>query len=543
MKAGSSSSGERLRHAEWTNPAWLYLAVALTYIAAAAILASSLPAHFGFPLDDSWIHQTIGRNFAWYRSLGYLPHQRSSGSTSLLWTLLLSVNYTVLPKLSPVLYTLCINLICLVAIGLLLLRLALRDGMRPQVALLWAVAPAVNGNFLWLAFTGMEHLLFLALSLSAIHFWFVESPRAALRTALLTGLSLGLLCMTRPEGIVLAGGLLLLFHLAQRTPRQAALAGLLAATLAALPFSVNLFTSGSLLPVTYKGRQWMYFAGQGSSSMYRMQLLQQWVTRPLKAVSMLDGAALTPQGRLAVYSSFALLLLLCVVALYSLLSQRRVSTLVLCAWAALHSLLYVVMLPISGHGGRYQPFLLLLLTPFLSLGLYRSLRLLKTSARASSSCAAGMLLVVAAFSLPLWRNVLSNGIEHIQDSHGAMASFLNRSQLTGPVAVFDIGRIGYELKGNLVDLGGLTDSAYIAYLYGNRVPEYLQQHSISLIVLPVDSGPENSVIGGQLHLIDNPNLRLEPLHRACTPYPIWHVGWVETRHAAQCQELYRIHFR
>jgi hypothetical protein len=46
--------------------------------------APGLVGHFGFPVDDSWIHQSVARNFCSFGSLGYLTHERSSGSTSLL---------------------------------------------------------------------------------------------------------------------------------------------------------------------------------------------------------------------------------------------------------------------------------------------------------------------------------------------------------------------------------------------------------------------------------------------------------------------------
>jgi hypothetical protein len=59
-----------------------YVTLALIYALGFAIVGSALYQHFGFPLDDSWIHQSVGRNFARFGSLGYLPHQRSSGSTS-----------------------------------------------------------------------------------------------------------------------------------------------------------------------------------------------------------------------------------------------------------------------------------------------------------------------------------------------------------------------------------------------------------------------------------------------------------------------------
>jgi hypothetical protein len=521
--------------------AWGYALVVTVYAVALASVGSSLRHHFGFPLDDSWIHQTVGRNFAWYGSLGYLPHERSSGSTSLLWTLILSCNYSVLPRLSPVVYCLIINILCVLATAAMLFHLALRDGMNRATAILWAAAPAVNGNYLWLTFTGMEHMLFITLSLASILLWLQTDHHPAL-TASYAGLGMGLLCMTRPEGIVLALILLSLYRACGRTLREASVGAIIAVILAALPFSINLFTSGALIPVTLKGRQWMYFSGNGPNQTYRMQLFEQWVIRPFKAVIAVDGISLSGAQRLSVYGIFLVLLVLSAIALYTLFSQRRWATLLLCTWGVIHSLLYVVILPISGHGGRYQPYLLLLITPLLALGIDSFLRRVAHLSRAHATAVAAFCLVIyGSFSLPLWRSVLAADIDHIQDSHGAMAAFLNGFYPEQKIAVFDIGRIGYDRRGNLIDLGGLVDSSYIPYLYGNRVPQYLREHNVSLVVLPFDGS--DSPIGRGLDLVGNPSLLLTPIHVDCTSDATWRLGWVETRHAAQCQQLYEIQFR
>jgi uncharacterized membrane protein len=57
------------------TPALCALTV-LIYVVAHSILGSALAHHFGFPLDDSWIHQSVARNLAQSGSLGYLPNQR-----------------------------------------------------------------------------------------------------------------------------------------------------------------------------------------------------------------------------------------------------------------------------------------------------------------------------------------------------------------------------------------------------------------------------------------------------------------------------------
>jgi len=504
-------------------------------------VGSSLRGHFGFPLDDSWIHQTIGRNFAWYHSVGFVPHQNSAGSTSLLWTVIVSLNYAFVPKLAPVLFSAGMNGLCLAGIGLMLLHLALRDGMRPAVAIFWAAAPAADGNFVWLAFIGMEHLVFVFLSIASVVFWLETGPvhpRRSLAMATLAGLCLGLLCMTRPEGIVLPILLFLFLKLTSRTRRETGIAAVVTFALAAVPFAVNRITSGSLLPGTFSGRRWLYLAGNSPGIFFRKLLLQQWITRPIRTVLVFDGSSSGTMAKISVLTIVFCILSLCAIGLYSLASRRRIATVVICIWGVVHSLLYFVILPASGHGGRYQTFLLLLLVPLTGLGLYRSLRFISVPQSASYAIAVLLLVVFAFRSLTLWHTVLADGIDHINTSHGAMAEWLIANHVTAPIAVFDIGRIGYLRGGPMVDLGGLTDSGYIASLYGDRVPQYLRDRSIGLVVLPEDD--QQSVIGNWLNLVGNPDVALQLVHEACTAEPVWSVGWIETRHAARCQGLFRI---
>ncbi len=101
----------------------------LLYLGAFLLLASVLPGHFGFPLDDSWIHQVIARNLAEFHVLGFTAGRLSSGSSSPLWTLILTFGWVVFPKLSPVIFSLFVSCLILFAIGFVLKRLTEDDGL------------------------------------------------------------------------------------------------------------------------------------------------------------------------------------------------------------------------------------------------------------------------------------------------------------------------------------------------------------------------------------------------------------------------------
>lgn len=67
----------------------------------------------GFPLDDAWIHQTFARNLFEHREWSFNPGQPTSGSTSPLWTLLLTIAYVL--KIDPIYWTYLLGFILLLA--------------------------------------------------------------------------------------------------------------------------------------------------------------------------------------------------------------------------------------------------------------------------------------------------------------------------------------------------------------------------------------------------------------------------------------------
>ena len=106
------------------------------------------------------------------------------------------------------------------------------------------------------------------------------------------------------------------------------------------------------------------------------------------------------------------------------------------------------------------------------------------------------------------------------------------------MAIFDIGRIGYVYTGTVVDLGGLTDTSYNAYLFHHQVVSYLKEHKIEYLVLPRDVG-----INSRLGLIPDQSFALEQIATACAESSEWTYSKNLTNSAAQCQDLVRIHYR
>lgn len=70
----------------------LIVVVALVSVAFYVLMAHLMGGP-GFPLDDSWIHQTYARNLGQTGIWAYVPGVPSGGSTSPFYTILLAIGY------------------------------------------------------------------------------------------------------------------------------------------------------------------------------------------------------------------------------------------------------------------------------------------------------------------------------------------------------------------------------------------------------------------------------------------------------------------
>ena len=519
---------------------WLpCLLIFLLYSGCFLFLASALRIQYGFPLDDSYIHQTVARNFARYDVLGFIPGKPSSGATSLMWACIQASNYKFV-HLDPVKFNFVLSWIMLGVIGPMLFILSRRDGLPLLQSFALATAPALCGNFIWLGLIGMEHLLFIVLVLVSIYFWFDLGLHRS-RSAVLAGLGAGLLAITRPEAMVFGPLLAISSWKIKRTFSEVISALSVWVVFLILLFGSNFYTSHSLMPATLKGRTWLYFHNSGGPhTLHSMiRFLGAWIQRLPRQFS--TRYVQQMQSLHEVHGSFALygfvLLGLAAIGVYALVSKRlpRVSFLLL--WAVLHSCIYLLTFPTGGHGGRYQPLNLLLLFPCLFFGILWLLqKLAKGQARWVAAVAIGALILAGAASLRTWRTVTIDGIGHINRTHGEMGEWmLQNLPSNADVAAFDIGRISFTWDKGLLDLGGLVDPTYVPYLTSGRIPEYLQEHHVQYVVLPSKAADEFS-------FKRDPELTMTKLSEFCSPYDPWIIGFRYTIHAMECQELYQLNF-
>lgn len=509
----------------------------LPYIGGLVVLGSALRGNMGFPLDDSWIHQVIARNLVQFHSWGFTPGVNSSGSSSTLWTLLLALNYVLLPHLSPVIFSLLLNAPMLIGCGVLLWVMSTLDDLPVTERGALAMLPGLSGNLIWLAFTGMEHILFMFLSLIAVLLWFRTDKRP--HVAIAAGITLGLLTITRPEGLGLCVLLFVLYRICGRSIRDVLTAAAIVAVFFLPSLWMNLRTSGSLLPMTARGRLFMYWGtdklhvGRSSFRSLILDTYKDVIARYLLHVG---------PGKFATIA-----VVLAFIGLGVVLWRVRTRTAVLCMWAVLDYVAYCVTLPEPGHGGRYQPYVLLLFPGLMAIGaiaIWRRLTAwgagrLKWARCVEYACVIAAA-VITAMSLPRWQSVLHDSTAHINATHRQMAAWLNQHYTPDTkIAAFDIGAIGYFAHVRLIDLGGLVDRNYLPYLVSGRVPDYLRERDVQYIILPQNGGETH--FADLLHLSHDPHVALVPIHTVENPDArAWKNGFDYTGNAFRMQTLYRI---
>jgi len=487
-----AKSLRQVRSWSWSIPVLALLAT-LAYVSLAR--ASGLT---GFPLDDAWIHQTYARNLAETGQLAYLPGQPSAGSTSPSWSFLLSVGY--LLGLDYGLWAHLLGGLSLAAAAWLTYHLLLQlPSPRPhpgarrqaQAAILAGLLCAVEWHLVWAAASGMETMLFIALSLALLAYYANQVTSrgapggpASLQTertvvnAVGIGLLGGILTLTRPEGLVLAGlviGALAVFPLpSDRSEVQFRLLttgiSLLALGVLLTPYLFfNFTTSGSLFPNTYYAKQAEYRLG-GSF------LVRLW--RVLTPTFIGAQVLLVPGFGYAVYR---------------LLRERNWPALLPFAWWSAFLVLYALRLPVSYQHGRYTMPTIPILILYGILGT-ASLLQPRSSSLLGRVLSRAVPVAVGLLALLFWaRGAMAyrDDVAFIDGEMVSMAHWLNANTAADDLlAVHDIGAVGYLTDRPLLDLAGLITPEVIPFITdAGRLLSWMEAQDVAYAVFFPDFSP------------------------------------------------------
>lgn len=428
---------------------------------------------FGFPLDDPWIHLQFARNVAEHGSFSYYKNEMpTSGSTAPLYTLLAAAGFLVTHHEMILSYILGV-LAYLVAIAYFF-RLAERmfaGAILPALAgtVLFALEPRLH----WVALSGMETTLFIALVLATVHYY--QS-----RKSIGLGIVGGLLLWTRPEAVILYAAMaadwgfrLIAASGAERkalwTESSWLLQGGAIACVLGLGYAgFNLALSGSILPNTYAAKL-AYYGGTGTdfpTAVFR------WLTSGhIVIVSVLAGGGV----------------------LRTLLQAARrqpPDTLIPLLFSVGLFTAYWMKLPYLYQNGRYMMPIL----PFVILLGLSGLRWMLTGAekRFSPRISARtirtvqttlMALLIVQFALGTWngRVVYQESCKYISDRQ-VRTAFWIRDHLPPDaiVATHDVGALAYYSERRVVDMVGLISPEIIDHIKDlTATKEFLVRHHVT----------------------------------------------------------------
>ncbi len=433
--------------------------------------------HVGYPLDDAWIHQTYARNLAQSGQLAYLPGEPSAGSTSPAWSFLLSVGHMI--GLDHRLWSYLLGTLSLAATAWLVYRLFLRlpplrrarrpdsdrDVGQPVAALLAGLFCAVEWHLVWAAASGMETLFFTALSLALLEYYFSQLAQrrapegpASLQTEQLIvssvgiGLLAGLMVVTRPEGLILAGLVILALFFFPWPPARSELRTRLLATAVTLlalgllfvPYALfNLKAGGSIFPNTFYAKQAEY-QFQGFLLVRLWQVL--FPTLVGAQVLLIPGFCY---------------------AVFRLVRERHWPEMLPLVWWLAFLMVYAWRLPVTYQHGRYTMPSIPLLILYGTWGTAQLLRP-RSSHIAVRVFSRATPVTLALLALVFWgRGALAyrDDVGFIENEMVAIANWLNEH--TAPddlLAVHDIGAVGYLTDHALLDLAGLISPEVIPFI-------------------------------------------------------------------------------
>ena len=497
-------------------PCWL----ALAGLAAGAYLAVAALGYgvAGFPLDDAWIHQTYARNLAATGQWAFVPGQASAGSTSPLWSLLLSLGYWLgIPYQA---WSHALGILALALTGWTVARLGTTlFPAAPWVGPLAGLLCVGEWHLVWAAVSGMETIWFIWLSVLLVEYQISNTkyqipndkspsaPRPARRSQagpggwatsslqfdicdlkfVILGFVGGLLALTRPEGLALVGlvGLAAGWEL-RRTPARllrtwAAMAAGLALPLAPyLAFHYAL--TGLPLPNTFYAKQQEY-----SAVLALYPFGQRWLM--MAGVTLVGGQVLLLPGFVvAIWRSASNLKSQILNVKSPPTPQPPTSNpqLLLAAWWLAHLTLYALRLPVTYQHGRYQvpviPF-------FILLGLGGTAYLLRPAAqsllpRAISRATLVAIILVSLTFLGLGARAYAADVAFIQGEMVATARWLEEHVPSNSlIAVHDIGAVGYFTRRPLLDLAGLVTPEVIPFIADEtRLIEFMQGRGANYVV-------------------------------------------------------------
>jgi hypothetical protein len=183
------------------NPVVLFIAaVIITSVSSAYYFSIMLDlGNPGFTLDDSWIHLQFARTIYEGTPWEYSPGYPSTGSTSPLWSVLLSVLFFFSSDTITIVWgVLLISMVFFIACSFLVGHIIRMYTERVSWGVVGILGFVILPRNTWLMLSGMETPLFMFILLFSIYLL----DRTDSKSDLLLGVFAGLAYLSRPEGVL-----------------------------------------------------------------------------------------------------------------------------------------------------------------------------------------------------------------------------------------------------------------------------------------------------------------------------------------------------
>jgi hypothetical protein len=426
------------------------------------ILSSKIYFQIGYPLDDSWIHQTYARNLFLYNDWVFTPGIKSAGSTAPLWNLLLVPGH-LLQKIFFLIWTFLISGI-LMSFTCVLFQKLFDKLSNSFERVPWAGLILVfEWHLMWATNSGMETILFITL-IQLFFFSLVGKP-AQIRW--LPGLIVGLILFVRPDGITLFGPLIvvLVYYLSiGKTKSPDLIMNLVIIFVFMILYGIfNLRLSGEFLPNTFYAKQAEY------DILFSQPILARYVKLLLIPIT---GASF-------------LLIPGFIYFLFKKLHKFDIFVISLYMWFAGYILIYAIRLPVSYQHGRY---IIPTIPVFLLLSLLGTQEIFKKKFKLKSQVIFGLK---SAFISLLIVFLYLGGKAYIQD-----VAIINSEMVTtalwidqnlekeAVIAAHDIGALGFYANRQIIDLAGLVNPEVIPFIRDEQMLDrYLFEEDVDYLVI------------------------------------------------------------
>src|SRR3990172_6131514 len=407
------------------------------------LLASAYTFRMGYPLDDAWIHQTYARNLWLHGEWSFISGERSAGSTSPLWTLLLAIGFAV--KSGPYLWTYFLGWVLLFALGVFGYEAFIHlTNNRYGWALGTGIILVLEWHLVWSAVSGMETLLF-----SFLVFIILVLIDTGWNHWVVLGGLIGLSVWVRPDGITLVIPALLAIGLGNLTKGQkrgACTKLIIGSFCLLIPYLLfNWRIGGTWLPNTFFAKQAEYAIELAAPLWSR--LLEQALL-PLVGV----GICLLPG-----FISYC----------WKALKGREWIKLLAPLWGIGYLCLYALRLPVTYQHGRYVIPMMPIYFFFSWLGMaeWIELKSPKTWKRIISRTWVITVWVVLVAFFVLGARAYGRDVAVVESEMVTTALWVARNTDPGSlVAAHDIGALGYFGERKLLDLAGLISPEVIPFI-------------------------------------------------------------------------------